>query len=59
MQAFGSELAKMGFVVIEKASPAYSELGALQNLYHKRYLGGHALTKERFDFMIEWLDANT
>lgn len=44
--------------IIEKASPAYSELGALQNLYHKRYPDGHALTQERFDFMIEWLKEN-
>ncbi len=44
--------------IVEKASPAYSELKALHNLHHKRYQGGHGLTKERFDFMIEWLDLN-
>lgn len=44
--------------IIEKSSPAYLEFAALQNLHHKRYPGGHALTKERFDFMIEWLAAN-
>lgn len=43
--------------IVEKASPAYSELKALHNLHHKRYQGGHGLTKERFDFIIEWLDA--
>lgn len=44
--------------IVEKASPAYSELKALNNLHHKRYQGGHGLTKERFDFIIEWLDSN-
>lgn len=43
---------------VEKASPIYSELKALHNLYHKKYQGGHGLTKERFDFIIEWLDSN-
>ena len=44
--------------IVEKASSTYLELDALQNLHHKRYPGGHALTKERFDFIIEWLDSN-
>ncbi len=45
--------------IVEKASPAYAELNALKHLYHKRYPGGHGLTKERFDFMIEWLNSKT
>jgi len=45
--------------IIEKASPAYSVFDALQNLQHKRYPGGHALTKERFDAIIEWIIANS
>lgn len=44
--------------IVEKAGLVYSEVGALQNLQHKRYPGGHALTQERFDFIVEWLDAN-
>lgn len=44
--------------IVEKASSAYSELNALHNLYHKRYQGGHGLTKERFNFIIEWIDSN-
>lgn len=43
--------------IVEKASSSYSELKVLHNLLHKRYQGGHGLTKGRFDFMIEWLDA--
>ena len=44
--------------IVEKASKVYVEQGEEQNLRHKRYPGGHALTKERFDFMIEWLEKN-
>ncbi|MGG7165752.1 alpha/beta hydrolase family protein [Clostridium ihumii] len=44
--------------IVEKASSTYLEYDALQNLHHKRYPGGHGLTKERFDFIIEWLDSN-
>jgi len=45
--------------IIEKASEAYLNLGAIQNLQHKRYPGGHALTKERFDYIVEWIDSTT
>ena len=45
--------------IVEKSSKSYAELHALQNLNHKRYKGGHALTKERFDFIIEWIDENS
>lgn len=44
--------------IVEMASATYSQLGTLQNLQHKRYPGDHALTKERFDFIVEWLDSN-
>lgn len=44
--------------IIEKVSPVCSECNALYNLQHKRYQGGHALTRERFDDMIEWICVN-
>lgn len=44
--------------IVEKASPAYEEYDALQNLEHQRYSGGHAITKERFDAVIEWVSMN-
>ena len=44
--------------IVEKASPIYAEGGALHNLQHKQYHGGHALTKERFDDIIRWFEAN-
>ena len=45
-------------VIVEKAEKAYAEQEATQNLHHKRYPGGHALTQERFDFIMEWLEKN-
>lgn len=44
--------------IVEKGSPAYLENNALHNLWHKRYEGGHALTRERFEFIVEWIDVN-
>jgi dienelactone hydrolase len=40
---------------VEQARPSYTKCGADNNLCHKRYNGGHALTKERFDYIIEWM----
>ncbi len=40
--------------IVEKASLKYSEFNALSNLEHKRYAGGHALTQERFEDIIDW-----
>ena len=42
--------------IVEKAEEKYAELGEPQNLYHKRYQGGHALTEERFADILEWID---
>jgi len=44
--------------IVGRASSTYLEYDALQNLHHKRYPGGHGLTEERFDFIIEWLESN-
>jgi len=44
--------------IVEKASAIYGKYDAQSNLCHKRYSGGHALTKERFDFIIEWISEN-
>lgn len=44
--------------IVEKAGGDYCEHNAIRNLHHKRYPGGHALTKERFDFIVEWIDSN-
>ena len=42
--------------IVEKAGKAYVKNGAHQNLQHKRYPGGHALTEERFNYIIEWME---
>lgn len=44
--------------IVEQAGETYKKQGALNNLQHKRYLGDHALTKERFDFIVEWISKN-
>ena len=44
--------------IVEKAGKAFEEKGVPENLHHKRYLGGHAMTEERFDFIIKWLVGN-
>ena len=44
--------------IVEKAGKAYAELGAPQNLEHKRYAGGHALMEERFQDIIELIARN-
>lgn len=41
--------------IVEKASTVFSKYEVIQNLHHKRYPGGHALTEERFEFIVEWL----
>lgn len=41
--------------IVEQARSSYAKYGADNKLYHKRYNGGHGLTKERFDYIVEWL----
>jgi dienelactone hydrolase len=40
---------------IEQALPSYEEHNNEINLCHMRYPGGHALTEERFDFIVKWI----
>lgn len=35
---------------------AYDKLYVNENLGHKRYNGGHALTEERFEDIIKWIE---
>lgn len=39
----------------ERASPAYVAAERPEALEHLRYGGGHALTRERLDRIVEWL----
>jgi dienelactone hydrolase len=43
--------------IVQAAARAYREAGAPQALEHYRAQGGHALTKERFDAVIDWVTA--
>lgn len=43
--------------IVEKAGERYEQLGEPQNLYHKRYPGTHALTEERFEDILKWVEA--
>ena len=44
--------------IVKKAIGRYETLGVPQNLIHKRYAGGHAMTEERFMDIIEWIVLN-
>jgi hypothetical protein len=41
---------------VNQAKPFYIKLNAESNLCHARYKGGHAMTKERFDYIVNWLE---
>jgi len=41
--------------IVEGASEAYARYGALERLEHKEYEGGHALTEDRFVYIVRWL----
>lgn len=41
--------------VFEHASLEYAKKNAMENLMHREYHGGHSLTQERFDYIIDWV----
>lgn len=41
--------------VVNQAKHSYAIYEAEDKLQHMRYAGGHSLTKERFDFIIDWM----
>lgn len=34
----------------------FNEFNCSENFQHKRYSGGHALTQERFDYIVHWIE---
>lgn len=40
--------------IVEKASKVYVDYDVIDNIEHKRYDGGHELTKERYEYIINW-----
>ena len=45
--------------VVDEARKTYSQMNAEGNITHVRYQGGHALTQERFDYIVNWMITNT
>jgi dienelactone hydrolase len=43
--------------IVQAAARAYRDAGAPQALQHYRAQGGHALTEERFDAIVDWVVA--
>jgi dienelactone hydrolase len=41
--------------IVDMARQAFAGLGVEERLEHRRFKGGHAITEERFDYIIEWL----
>jgi hypothetical protein len=41
--------------MVRLASSAYMDARSPAALQHGRYQGGHALTRERFDHIVEWV----
>jgi len=44
-------------VIVRTARETFAALGAESNLAHRQYRGGHALTHERFEDIVEWIVA--
>ena len=42
--------------VVNQAKHSYAVYQAEDNLEHMRYVGGHSLTKEHFDFIVNWIN---
>lgn len=43
--------------IVKDAQGAFAASGAVANLEHHRYTGGHPITQERFDRIVEWVIA--
>lgn len=57
VSATEDKYAKDADVIVQAARETFAVLGAERNLEHRRYSGGHPLTQERFDHIIEWIVA--
>ena len=44
-------------VIVAAAREAFVVLAAAAHLEHKRYVGGHPLTADRFEYILQWLVA--
>lgn len=55
VSAENDKYSKDADVVVDQAKSSYLAYQAENNLCHMRYSGGHALTQERFEYIINWI----
>lgn len=41
--------------IVDKVRAAYPDASVANRIEHKRYRGGHAITRERFEFIVDWI----
>jgi dienelactone hydrolase len=45
--------------IVEQVKRAFSNLNMEEKIEHKRYRGGHAITKERFEYIVNWVQVSS
>jgi len=55
VSAINDKYSKDADYIETQAKSAFEELDVNDNLEHMRYSGDHALSRERFDYIIEWV----
>jgi hypothetical protein len=43
--------------IVKSAQEACAAMSIVEHVQHKRYEGGHALTQDRFDDIVKWLNS--
>jgi dienelactone hydrolase len=57
LSASGDPYSEDAAEMVRLARPAYAAANALGALEHAEYEGGHAVTRERFDRVVRWIEA--
>lgn len=55
VSATDDKYSKDAMDIYRKAEKKYKKCNAEQQISIKQYVGGHALTSERFDFIVDWI----
>lgn len=58
VSADGDKYSKDADQIAEAAMAVYLKHAVPSHLQHQGYSGGHPLTQERFDFILEWVSHN-
>jgi dienelactone hydrolase len=56
VSATEDKFARDAEAIVASAQEFFAHLGAEHHLEHKRYDGGHALTQERFEAIVAWIE---